>query len=145
MSKTSTVTTARRSQPSQRSQLWSGSRPSRQRGLGLIGWVVVGLIAALIATIVIRLAPVFMDNRTMVSLVRELPAGQVHGMSKSQIRETLNKRFKINNIRRLKVEDVLTIERSRGETILLLQYEERRPMFANIDLVASFDESFTYR
>lgn len=129
-----------------RSQRQRAQSPrSRQRGLGLIGWTCLIAVGALVATIVIRLVPTYIDHRTMVSLINELPAGQVHSMSKGQIRDTLNKRFKINNIRNVTVADVLTIERSRGETVLVLDYEVRRPMFLNVDMVASFNETTTFR
>lgn len=118
---------------------------SRQRGAGMLSWICILAVAALLLTLALRLIPHYIDFRTMVGLIEDLPAGEVHDMTKKDIRDTLTKRFKINNIRDLKVTDVLTIERSRGETILLLDYEVRENMVANIDLVVMFDQRFDYR
>ncbi|MCR9277469.1 MAG: DUF4845 domain-containing protein [Pseudomonadaceae bacterium] len=111
----------------------------------MLSWICILAVAALLLTLALRLIPHYIDFRTMVGLIEDLPAGEVHDMTKKDIRDTLTKRFKINNIRDLKVTDVLTIERSRGETILLLDYEVRENMVANIDLVVMFDQRFDYR
>lgn len=123
----------------------STRRMSLQRGAGMLSWICILAVAALVLTLALRLIPHYIDFRTMVGLLEDLPAGEVHDMTKKDIRETLTKRFKINNIRDLKVTDVLTIERSRGETILLLDYEVRENMVANIDLVVMFEQRFAYR
>ncbi len=120
-------------------------RVRTQRGAGMLSWICILAVVALVLTLALRLIPHYIDFRTMVGLLEDLPAGEVHNMTKKDIRDTLGKRFKINNIRDLKVTDVLTIERSRGETILLLDYEVRENMVANIDLVVMFDQRFAYR
>jgi hypothetical protein len=66
-------------------------------------------------------------------------------MSRPEIREALEKRFKVNNIRDFKVSDVITVERLRDNTVLDLEYERREHLFLNVDVVLTFSEQYQYQ
>ena len=120
------------------------SGPRRQRGMALVQWMILFLIVGGTATVAIRTIPHYIDFYTMVSVVEALPKNQVHVMSKQKIRDSLRKRFKINNIRDVDLAKVVGIERKRGETALTLDYEVREHLFYNIDLIMSFSKRFDY-
>jgi translation initiation factor RLI1 len=120
------------------------SGPRRQRGMGLAQLMILILIVGGTATVAIRTIPHYIDFYTMVSVVEALPENQVHVMSKQKIRDSLRKRFKINNIRDLDIAKVVGIERKRGATALTLDYEVREHLFYNIDLIMSFSKRFDY-
>ncbi len=120
------------------------SGPRRQRGMAMIQWIFLILIVGGIVTVAMRTIPHYIDFYTMVSVVEALLKKQVHVMSKQKIRESLRKRFKINNIRDISVAEVVGIERKRGATALTLDYEIREHLFYNIDLVLSFNKRFDY-
>jgi hypothetical protein len=75
----------------------------------------------------------------------DLPGPAVHEMEKRAIIETLQKRFKINNLRAFRARDVVSIDRSKNGTILLVSYEIREPLIGNADIVMSFNEQYSYR
>ncbi len=118
--------------------------PRRQGGMVLLQWMALIAIIGGIATMAIRTVPHYLDFYTMVSVVEALPRNDVHVMSKQSIRDSLKKRFKINNIRDLDPAKVVDIERKRGETLLTLDYEVREHLFYNIDVVLSFSKRFNY-
>jgi hypothetical protein len=120
------------------------SAPRRQRGMALVQWMVLVLIVGGTATLAIRTVPHYIDFYTMVSVVEALPKNQVHVMSKQKIRDSLQKRFKINNIREFDLNKIVAIERKRGATALTLQYEIREHLFYNVDVVLSFTKRFDY-
>lgn len=120
------------------------SGPRRQRGMALAQLMILILIVGGTATVAIRTIPHYIDFYTMVSVVEALPENQVHVMSKQKIRDSLRKRFKINNIRDLDIAKVVGIERKRGATALTLDYEVREHLFYNIDLIMSFSKRFDY-
>ena len=120
------------------------SGPRRQRGMALAQLMILILIVGGTATVAIRTIPHYIDFYTMVSVVEALPKNQVHVMSKQKIRDSLRKRFKINNIRDLDIAKVVGIERKRGATALTLDYEVREHLFYNIDLIMSFSKRFDY-
>jgi hypothetical protein len=120
------------------------SRPRRQRGMAMIQWLILILIIGGTATMAIRTVPHYIDFYTMVSVVEALPKNQVHVMSKQKIRESLKKRFKINNIREFDLTKIVAIERKRGVTAVTLEYEIREHLFYNVDVVLSFNKRFDY-
>lgn len=120
------------------------SRPRRQRGMAMIQWLVLILIVGGTATMAIRTVPHYIDFYTMVSVVEALPKDRVHVMSKQKIRESLKKRFKINNIREFDLTKIVAIERKRGVTAVTLEYEIREHLFYNVDVVLSFNQRFDY-
>ena len=120
------------------------SGPRRQRGMAMIQWLILILIVGGTATMAIRTVPHYIDFYTMVSVVEALPKNQVHVMSKQKIRESLKKRFKINNIREFDLTIIVAIERKRGVTAVTLEYEIREHLFYNVDVVLSFNKRFDY-
>ena len=122
--------------------MMSGSR--RQSGVAMVQWMVLVLVVGGIATLAMRTIPHYIDFYTMVSVVEALPKNQVHVMSKQTIRDSLRKRFKINNIRDVDLNNVVGIVRKRGTTAVTLEYEVREHLFYNVDLVLSFTQRFDY-
>ena len=120
------------------------SRPRRQRGMAMIQWLILVLIVGGTAIVAIRTVPHYIDFYTMVSVVEALPKNHVHVMSKQKIRDSLKKRFKINNIREFDLTKIVAIERKRGATALTLEYEVREHLFYNVDVVLSFTKRFDY-
>lgn len=81
----------------------------------------------------------------MLTIFEALPAERVHAMSRGEIMEALQKRFRINNIRGLELRDIIEIDRQRDGTVILLHYEIREPLAGNVDLVITFDDRFDYQ
>ena len=117
---------------------------SRQDGVSALG-MVAGL-AALVAVVVLmlRLGPHYIDFQTMRSVMEGLDGPQVHEMDKRAIFQTLEKRFKINNLRSFRVRDRVSIERDKTGTTVVVKYEVREPLVGNADIVLAFDEKYSY-
>jgi hypothetical protein len=116
-----------------------------QRGLSAIGLLGGLALLASALTLVLRLGPHYIDWQTMKSVFNGLPKAQVHTMRKDEIREALQKRFKVNSLREFDLSKILTIDRQKGETTLVVEYEKREPIVANVDVVLSFSEQYKYR
>ena len=121
------------------------SFPRKQAGLSFFGWLLVIAAIASGVTLVLKLGPHYIDYYTIRSVMDGLPADRVHEMSRPEIREALQKRFKVNNIRDFAVADVITVERARDNTILDLAYERREHLFFNVDVVLTFSEQYRYQ
>jgi hypothetical protein len=117
---------------------------SRQDGVSALG-MVAGL-AALVAVVVLmlRLGPHYIDFQTMGSVMEGLNGLQVNEMDKRAIFQTLEKRFKINNLRSFRVRDRVSIERDKTGTTVVVKYEVREPLIGNADIVLAFDEKYSY-
>ena len=114
------------------------------------GFTAVSLMAGLALaasglTLVLKLGPHYIDWQTMKSIIGDLPAGRVHTMDKADIRESLQKRFRVNSLRDFDLREVVTIDRQKTGTVLQLAYERRENIVANVDVVLSFSEEFHYQ
>ncbi|MDH3642829.1 MAG: DUF4845 domain-containing protein [Gammaproteobacteria bacterium] len=119
--------------------------PSRHTGMSAVGLIasIAGVVALVVLTL--RLAPHYIDFRTLQAVMNGLPGAQIHEMDKRTVLETLQKRFKINNLRSFQVRDVVTIERGKTDTKILVDYEIRESLLGNADIVLVFSESYSYR
>ncbi len=122
-----------------------GCSLSRQAGLSFMGILMVVAVVASAVTLVLKLAPHYIDYYAVKSVIEDLPTQKVHEMSRSEIKESLQKRFKVNNLRDFKVTDILKIDRGRDDTVLNVKYEQREHLFSNIDVVLRFEEQFKYQ
>lgn len=117
---------------------------ARQTGISVIAAVLILVVVAAFGTVIARVSPHYLDNQTAVAIINALPPGRVHEMSKSDIHKTLEKRFKINNLRSLDVRRVVQIKRQKGRTSLRLDYERREPLVGNLHVVVSFQRAFAF-
>ena len=120
------------------------NRRSKQGGASFLSWIVIAAMVSAIGLIAARLAPAYVDYRTICTLIDALPADKVHTMTKTEIRDSLQKRFLINNIRDLDSGQIIDIDHKRDHTVLTLKYEVRQPLIYNISIVVAFDREFDF-
>jgi hypothetical protein len=122
------------------------SFPFRQRGVGFAGWLILILVFGGLLTVGTKLFPVYMDNNTMASLLDKM--AEEDGMAekpKSEIYKIVGNRFKLNNIRNFDVDRSIQVNRGKNGTSVILDYEVRVPVIANLDLIASFNKEVELR
>jgi hypothetical protein len=104
---------------------------------GLIGLVFIGFVFFL----ALRIIPMYLDyfsvQSTLESLTRQPEAGR---MSKRDIQDSIQRRFDVDYIEVVKARDV-KIRSSRNGKVVQIVYEDRRPLFANLEIVGRFDKS----
>lgn len=116
---------------------------SRQRGLSLIGWVVVLIVVIVFGTAAFRMVPAYLDYNTISSAITSvLDDNKTALMSPSEVRDSISKRFLINQIEVISAND-LDIEKNGGVLSVGVDYEVREPMFYNVSIVMHFDHTFT--
>ena len=121
------------------------SRPaSRQRGLTAVGWLATLIVVVTAITLTLKLAPHYIDFYTMQSVLEGLPESEVHSMSRTDVNDVLEKRFKINNLRDFKIRDIIKVERNRDATVLEVRYERREHIFLNVDVVITFHKRYEF-
>jgi len=122
------------------------SLPFRQRGVGFAGWLILILVFGGLLSVGTKLFPVYMDHNTISNLLDTL--AEEKGMAlktKSEISKIVTSRMKVNNIRNFKIEEHLQINRTKDGTELVLDYEIRVPVVANLDMIASFNKEVELR
>lgn len=118
---------------------------SKPDGLSTFG--MIAAVGALVAVVVLslRIGPHYIDFRTLRSIMEGLSSLEVHEMDKRAIHAMLRKRFKINNLRSFTPREVISIDRNKVDTTIVVSYEIREPLLGNVDVVLVFHEQYSYR
>ena len=97
--------------------------------------IVTGWVAL---TALLRVLPVFMEHRTVISAMESVASNYVPGQDQSaDVREALRKAWSINRIEQVDVSEV-SIDRRRTGVILTLEYQTVFPLIGPIQGVWDF-------
>jgi len=119
--------------------LHSASGPFRNmRGassFSILCLIVTGWVAL---TVLLRVLPVFMEHRTVISAMESVASNYVPGQDQSaDVREALRKAWSINRIEQVDVSEV-SIDRRRTGVIPTLEYQTVFPLIGPIQGVWDF-------
>ncbi|MFC4728468.1 DUF4845 domain-containing protein [Coralloluteibacterium thermophilus] len=114
---------------------------SRQRGITLLGFLIVLAVVGFFAYVAMRLFPVYSEYYSVVSAMKGVANEPgVASMEPNRVRDLLNRRFDISYVDSVKPNNIKITRSGQGYT-LNVKYEVRRPLIYNIDVVASFDRT----
>lgn len=120
------------------------SSARHQSGLSMFGFLMLLIVLAVGLNLGLTLGPHYMDNRAVVQVVEAISADVWTGTSKTKMHEAVNKGLKVNNIRSLKSEDIIKVEKKKNSTDVKIAYEVRENIFANLDIVLVFNKDYTH-
>lgn len=118
--------------------------PNRETGLSMFGFLMLLIVLAVALNFGLTLGPHFMDNQSINKVVESVSPSVWKGASKKKMHAAVNKGLKVNNIRGLKSEDIVKIDKKKGSTNVTVDYEVRENMIANMDVVLVFNKEFVY-
>ncbi len=114
----------------------------KQKGLTLISIVFILVILGSVVLLVLKIAPIYMDHHNVsnaLEAVKEMP--EVTTMSRQEIQSTLAKRFNLNYVEDVTLDDVEIIKRP-GYVKVRIAYEVVKPIVGNLSVLVDFDDSF---
>ncbi len=113
----------------------------KQRGMTPIGWVLVFLLIAFVTLIALKLIPIYIDGYKVGAIVSNLENDyEIRAMPPGGVVRTILKRLDINMVTDVEPEDIL-VEQSGGEMIITIDYEIRKNLLGNLDVVVRFDKT----
>ena len=113
----------------------------RQRGMGLLALMFWALISVFVFIVVLKLIPVYKENLAIKTTLSDIASDSViQNKEKWEIRKFFNERAEIDNISSVNGSD-LEVEKEGGKIVLGIAYSVKTPLFANISLNISFNES----
>tara|TARA_R100001039_G_C1792804_1_gene73574 strand:+ start:57 stop:437 length:381 start_codon:yes stop_codon:yes gene_type:complete len=119
------------------------TKPSQQRGISMIGWAVILLVAVVLGTAALRMVPVYLEYNTISSSINSLlQDSKTALMSPREVRDALSKRFRINQVNVISANDLI-ITKDGGILKISTDYEVREPMFYNVSIVMTFQDEFS--
>jgi len=116
--------------------------PSRQKGMTMIGWLIVLALIGFFTLLVLRLGPIYLQNYEVKSHLKGLHQEPfITQKSNAEIRKLLARRFEIDDIDRVIKPNMIQIDSGDGLIKVRIQYEVRTKILGNVDALVSFDDS----
>lgn len=112
---------------------------SRQRGATFLGMLTIVIIIGCGLYGGIRLLPLYFEYMSVVR-VMEQTAKENAGGTLDQLRNSLNRRWSIEDIKNVSYKDI-EIKRTGGGYSMRAWYRAEAPFVANVALVADFDKT----
>lgn len=116
--------------------------PTRQAGLSYAGWLVVIGFVGILVVAGLRLMPVYLEYFTVKTTLDNVAAeAGVSKKSKRYVWDRLQKRFQVNDVDTVTIDDLtIEVDNSGGATFHI-NYERRTKLIGNLDAVAVFEIS----
>jgi len=118
-------------------------RNSGQRGMTLIGMLLLLIVIAFAALIAMKVVPMYIEYYTIKSTIESIrKEPQLAQMSPTDIHSAIQKRFDIGYVDKLNARDlkIRNDAESRGR-VLELVYEDERELFYGLYVVLKVDET----
>jgi hypothetical protein len=116
-------------------------RSGRQRGITVIGMLLLIVVLAFAALVAMKVIPMYVQYYTVKSTVESIrKEPQVTQMSVTDIHNAIQKRFDIGYVDNVRARD-LKIRQDRGGRVLDLVYEDERELFYGLHVVLRVDET----
>lgn len=109
-----------------------------QRGMTLIGFIVVLAVVGLFVYVGMKLVPMYSEFYAVKQAMKQVAAEPgVANKAPKEIADTFFRRLYISYAENVKNENV-KIERGDRGWVMTVEYEVRRPLIANLDVVGKF-------
>ena len=113
----------------------------RQRGISLAVALMIALLLGLFFTFGLKVGPLYVDHNLITGLCQGLiDNGEANTLTVTEVRDRISSTLRINNISDFDLNSI-PLRKDNGEAIITVAYEKRVPLVANLDIVATFDES----
>ena len=120
-------------------------RAKNQAGLTTIGLILLLMPLVLVAYIVVRAVPAYIEAFSVGDAINSLKKeADLKEKSQDEIYNMIKKRLDVNNIHSIDKKDV-KIQRNVNDVTVNTDYEVKAPLFGNVALALSFQKSAVER
>ena len=113
----------------------------RQHGLTLLGFLMVLVLLGCVAYIAMRLIPAYIEYYSVVSNIKGVAQEPgITTMDAERIHNLIGRRFNISYVESIEPKDVKIIRDTNGMR-LAVDYEVRKPVVSNVDLIMHFEKT----
>lgn len=113
----------------------------KQKGMTGVSIMVLLIFIAFTAVTLLKILPVYFDGFKVGDVVTGMKDERGLGeRSNSEIAKMILRRLDVNMVSDVKKEDII-IEKSKNNVLIDVEYEVRKNMFGNLDVVISFTKS----
>ena len=114
---------------------------NKQKGMSGMSIMMLLVLLAFVAVALLKVLPVYFDSFKVNDVLSSLQSERgLADKSNTEITKTILKRLDVNMVNDVTSEHVF-IEREKNNIIIDIDYEVRRQMFGNLDVIISFKKS----
>lgn len=111
----------------------------KQRGMTMLGFLMVLCLGIFFAFCAMKIVPMYIEFYSVKQALKGLADDQaLAGASKEKIREMYLRRLEMSYADHVKKMDAMKFESGDGGVKMVVDYERREPLLANIDVVGKF-------
>ena len=112
-----------------------------QRGITFLGFLMVLVVLGCLAYLAMRLIPAYTEYFSVVKALKGVAQEPgIQTMDPTRIHNLIGRRFNISYVETLDDKDVVITRTENGMT-LGVDYEVRKPVVANVDLIVHFQKT----
>jgi len=117
---------------------------TRQRGMTIWGLMFMTLLFVFFALLFFKLLPPYLEFATVKTVLENVAkTPDIGNFEKNQIRGEIDRRFSIEDVKRVDLSKHLFVEKKPGATTIRIAYEVRVPLVYNVTALLEFDTSKT--
>jgi len=110
-----------------------------QTGVSKFGLLIVFILIISFITFGLKVVPLYLDHNLISGVYEELiENGEAANMTITEIRQRVSNTLRINNVTDFDLSSITT-RKENDQAIIIIAYERRVELAANLDVVAKFD------
>lgn len=120
----------------------------KQKGMTLIGMLFTAAVVVILAIIIMRIVPVYLQHYSVVQSIKSLSETPLTSLSGDPaadtgvLRDSLDKRLDINGVEELTRNQITITPNGPKKYKIKLKYQVVRPLVYNMKLLFDFDELY---
>lgn len=119
------------------------SSPFKQRGLTFISLVLLLGLIAFFTLLVLKIAPIYFNHSKVVNALEGVEnSTDIASMSRAEIISSLQKRFNMNYVDYVSLDDDVKVRAQPGYVKVDIDYERVEPIIGNLSVLVQFHEGF---
>jgi len=114
---------------------------NKQKGLTAISLLFIIVVFAFVVVSLLKIIPIYFDSFKVNDVVTSMKDERGLGdKSNKEIAATIIKRLQLNQVSGISKDDIF-IEKAKNSVFIDIEYEVRKEMFGNLDVIVSFKKS----
>lgn len=109
-----------------------------QRGVSLVGLIVVLFVLVLLGIFSLKLIPAYMEFFKAKAAIEAIAADRARSSSVNEVRKAFDARATIDDIQSVKASDLEVTKDAQG-VVISFSYRKEVPLFANVGLFVDFN------
>ncbi|MCO6055188.1 DUF4845 domain-containing protein [Pseudomonas sp. MOB-449] len=118
----------------------------KQKGMSVLGWLLVLAVVAFLASTAFKIIPHYLDFFSLEKIITSVETEKALEIRTiPDFYSHVSKGMQVNGIRDLDLNKALKVTLENNEFQAHLKYEKRESLIENLDLVVRFDKDFRVR